>query len=437
VVDVSARPQRRRPSLAHIVEQHVQEAAFLRLIRARLVRAPHIDVALLARHDERIAAHLDGVRVAGEEGAALVRAAFVESPTDPGAVFALLCGAIEGQDAAAVAAVLPRIERSPPAARGAASAVGWVSGTDLQGLVLPWFDGGEPGARWLALAACATHRVDPGPSLARLLLDSQPWVRARALQAAGELGRRDLIDAARGLLRHDDPQTALLAARTALLLGDRSQALATAHAWALRPWPGQPDAVGLTMLFADPERGRHLAGTLAHGAAGPVQRRLVVKAAGWGGDVRAVPWLLDQMADPALARLAGEAFTTLTGARLDAQQLEALDTPPAVHGEDGEQGAPPVPAEDADLPWPHVGRLRAWWAQAASRLEPGPRRLWGLQVDDSACLDVLRCATQRVRRQAALLRCAQAPGTPLFNVAAPAWRQQRELAQPNPVATLI
>jgi hypothetical protein len=42
-------------------------------------------------------------------------------------------------------------------------------------------------------------------------------------------------------------------------------------------------------------------------------------------------------------------------------------------------------------------------------------------------LKVLREGFQRQRSAAALYLCLLKPGTPLFNIAAPAWRQQRLL----------
>ncbi|MGI9500765.1 MAG: TIGR02270 family protein, partial [Geminicoccaceae bacterium] len=54
--------------IPHIVEQHAEEAAFLWLLRATAVKAPHYDLKDLARLDERVEAHIDGLRVAGEPG---------------------------------------------------------------------------------------------------------------------------------------------------------------------------------------------------------------------------------------------------------------------------------------------------------------------------------------------------------------------------------
>lgn len=69
-----------------VVAQLVEESATLRHTRSVLVRAPHVKLLHLGRLDERIAAHLDGVAVAGEFGWKLCEAA-LENP-GVGEVFA-------------------------------------------------------------------------------------------------------------------------------------------------------------------------------------------------------------------------------------------------------------------------------------------------------------------------------------------------------------
>jgi hypothetical protein len=53
----------------------------------------------------------------------------------------------------------------------------------------------------------------------------------------------------------------------------------------------------------------------------------------------------------------------------------------------------------------------------------------GAPVTREHCIDVLKHGYQRQRILAAHYLCLLNPGTPLFNTSAPAWRQQRRLAQ--------
>ena len=52
-------------------------------------------------------------------------------------------------------------------------------------------------------------------------------------------------------------------------------------------------------------------------AGAPFGRALMIGATGVVGDPQALPWLLGQMNDPVVARIAGEAFSGITGVDLE------------------------------------------------------------------------------------------------------------------------
>ena len=56
------------PVIADIISQHAEEASFLWLLRDNAVRDPHYSLEDLAELDERVEAHVDGLRIAGEAG---------------------------------------------------------------------------------------------------------------------------------------------------------------------------------------------------------------------------------------------------------------------------------------------------------------------------------------------------------------------------------
>jgi uncharacterized protein (TIGR02270 family) len=307
-------------------------------------------------------------------------------------------------------------------------------------LIKSWFDAPEASLQWLAMVACAVHRVDPGATLDRLLAHQDPRIRRRARKAAGELGRVNLLEACRDALgaegeaEADDAAHSLNTARYAVQLGDRGAALTQLLKLARTPSAQQTEAAALAMLFADADQGRALVSALAaQGASDASQRRLLIKASGWSGDPKVVPWLIQQMRDLKVARLAGEAFSAITGAdlaRLDLENVHQPDAPPSGPSDDPNDDDVAMD-EDDSLPWPKVGAIEAWWAREASRFTPGVRHLMGRPITLSTChealTEVLTTATQRVRSQAALLGQALRPGTPLFNIAAPKWRQLRAL----------
>ena len=85
--------------------------------------------------------------------------------------------------------------------------------------------------------------------------------------------------------------------------------------------------------------------------------------------------------------------------------------------------------EDDGLPWPDQARIQAWWNQNGARFTTGVRYFMGSPPSRAHCVEVLKSGYQRQRIAAAYHLCLLNPGTPLFEWRAPAWRQQRELAQ--------
>jgi hypothetical protein len=78
------------PILYEIVRQHVEQAAFLWTVYDHHLlnpdENPDMDEERLARLVERLEAHLDGARVAGENGRRIARERFEEFP-EPGELF--------------------------------------------------------------------------------------------------------------------------------------------------------------------------------------------------------------------------------------------------------------------------------------------------------------------------------------------------------------
>ena len=139
---------------------------------------------------------------------------------------------------------------------------------------------------------------------------------------------------------------------------------------------------------------------------------------------------MKHMTDDQVARVAGEAFSVITGSVLD---RDGLDRPPPENFESGPNEDPDDPNVEMDpddgLPWPDPDRIKDWWAKNGGRFQPGERYFMGAPVTREHCIDVLKNGYQRQRILAAHYLCLLDPGTPLFNTSAPAWRQQRLLAE--------
>ena len=403
-----------------VLAQHVETAVHLAGLRRVLLCAPHVALRHLARSDERLTAHLDGLIVAGSAGVrALERS--LEDTSAATLFVACVCALSEAGN--------PRIDRlvalceaEPQWFPGLTMACGWVERRQLQGLATRLLDSEVVTQRLLGLAACAWHRVDPGARLTRSLEDEDSTVRARALRTAGELGRNALLSTCARLADDSDLSCRFWAAWSAVLLGDRRAALEMLASISGAPGPFQERALPLVIQAMPVGKARDLLQTAA-----PHTRRMI-RGAGFVGDPTYIPWLIGLMPEDSCARIAGEAFSLITG--VDLAQLDLERKPPATSesGPNDDPNDANIDMDDDDgLPWPDPARVQAWWAANSAHFQPGVRYFMGEPLNAANCLRVLRTGYQRQRMAAALYLSLLNPGTPLFEWRAPAWRQQRLL----------
>ena len=408
-----------------VVHQHAEESAHLRHVRSVLVAAPHVKLHHLRRLDDRLAAHLDGLAVAGEFGSSLCEAA-LENP-GVGEVFAAAVRAIEEKDERRLDKLFALAGAVVEAQPGLISAFGWVSANYLQGTGAKLLASKEPLQRLVGIAACAMHGVDPGATLAQALTDPEPRLRARALRAAGELGRRDLLLLCEQHLGDEDAACRFWAAWSAMLLGNRAKAVDVLKAFSLLPGPFRERALLLALKVMELKDAHALLKTWAQDTA---NLRPLIQGSGVVGDPFYVAWLIKQMNDLKTTRLAGEAFSFITGLDLayldlDRKPPEGVDIGPTEAPNDDNVAMGP----DDDLPWPDSDKIQAWWDANKPRFQGGVRYFMGEPVSVPHCQKILREGYQRQRIAAAQYLCLLQPGTLLFNTGAPAGRQQRWLAK--------
>jgi len=414
-------------ALPLVVGRHVEEAALLCVQRLFLVRAAHVRLHQLRRLDDRLAAHLDGLSVAGPAGAALAQRALADAGR--GEIFAAVALSLERRDGRALDGLLAVAEALPQTQEAVVWALGWASAASLRGVTRDLLASASAFHRRLGLAACAMHRVDPGAFLPPALEDDDEALCMQALRSAGEGGRTDLLPACLARMRQGGVPTRYAAARAALLLGEHGPAAQVLGELVAGPaLLGQPERSAALQLALRVLPARQAAPVLQAVRDSPGGLAEAVRAVGHLGDPHFAPWLIERMDDPALARAAGEGFSLLTGADLAALDLEG----PQPQGfEGGPDDDPEDDAIDSDaddgLPWPAPARVHAWWQAHAAGFVPGGRYFMGAQPSAGHAARVLREAAQRQRIAAAEWLCLLRPGTPLFNTAAPAWRQQRWL----------
>jgi len=405
--------------LTEIVSQHAEEAAFLWLLRSNATRQPHYALKDLAKLDGRVEAHLDGVRVAGEPGWELCKAALGNE--ENGEVFAASVMAFKSGIESRIQAILEAVQKTPELNRGMISALGWMPFQQAASHAQRLLAADSPLKRLVGLAAYAVHRQDPGPSLKDSLASADLSLRARALKAVGELGKANLLPFVKSNLAVEDFNCRYWAAWSGALLGEPA-AISVLQRLAESGHAERESACAMAVRRMSLQEGQAWLKVLA---SRPEALRLAVQAIGVIGDPVEIPWLIQQMADPNMARVAGESFTSITGIDLayddlDTDKPEGFEAGPTENPEDENVDMDP----DEDLPWPNPQLIEKWWFAQRLEFTNGTRHLLGKPMSIDWLQQVLRIGKQRQRRAAAIELAMRQPGQPLFNTSAPGFRQQ-------------
>lgn len=410
---------------ATVIAQYADEAAFLWTQRARATGSPRHTLRTLAALDERLDAQLDGLRLAGDAGLGACRRALEN--VGGGEVFTLSVLAFGAGDRQHMLDALAAGCASPAARRGLISALGWLHHDE----VAPWIgrlvQAAAPLHRTIGIAAAAARREDPGERLTAAVGDADPVLRARALRAAGELKRHDLHGRLAEQLKDADDGCRFWAAWSLTLLGDFN-GLRSLVSWLERDDHFGAVARQLAMRAVSLEHGREGVRGLLKDAA---RRRSAVGAIGVLGDPASIPWLIGVMDSADLARLAGEAFSAITGIDLDEHELnrQAPLPGPAASADTASDDDPPVDDPDDGLPWPDRVRVEAWWRERSASYQMGVRHLAGQPISAPAIRQLITAGTQAQRAAAALELALLDESAILFEVRGRGSAQRRQLAR--------
>jgi uncharacterized protein (TIGR02270 family) len=408
-----------------IIEQHAEEAAFLWPQRDAAIHEPHYSLKDIAHLDDRLEAHIDGLRIAGETGWEICKQALALN--EPGEVFVAALLAFEGDDGQLVDEVLKVAIEAPENWRALISALGWLSDEDYQRWVPGLLTANDLSYRRLAIAASVIHRQNSTTALAAALDDPEPNFQARALRAVGELKRRDLLPALQQKFKSDDPACQFWATWSAVLLGDKT-ALDVLKTFATADSAFLEQALQIMLRVMDVPSSTKW---LSDFTQSPEVLRHAVLGAGIIGDPMYIPWLINLMTVPEVSRVAGEAFSMITGVDLayddlDGEWPEGFEAGPTENPEDEDVAMD----SDEDLPWPEQSLIQDWWEKNKNNFRVGARYLVGKPISVEHCQQVLNTGFQRQRLAAALELALLRKDEPLFNTSAPGLRQQQLLRQP-------
>ncbi|MEJ2610885.1 MAG: TIGR02270 family protein [Candidatus Thiodiazotropha sp.] len=406
--------------IQEILIQHAEEAAFLWLLRNDAITAPHYTLQDLYDLEERIEAHLDGLRIAGERGWAVCQEQL--EIAEVGELFVAGYMALDSSREAGLEAVFQTLDAAPESISGFISALGWVKREKLQGRVVNWLNSEIALLRRLGLSACSVQRVDCGTYLAPALDDPDPSVRARALRCIGEVRRHDLKDPLLDHLQDDDEACRFWSAWAATHLGEEL-GVVSLRGIAERAAAFSEPAFELALRASDKATAVNWLRELS---TKPEMARMVVQGSGYFGDPASIPWLIEKMKTPELARVAGEAFSLITGLDLAYHDLQGEEPEAFQAGPTEDPDDEDVSMDiDEDLPWPEYPLIADWWVKNQQQFPSGQRLLTGSEITQENCFEVLSTGYQRQRCAAAIELAVIDADHPLLNTSATAREQMR------------
>jgi uncharacterized protein (TIGR02270 family) len=401
-----------------ITHQHAEEAAVIWSVREMGIHRRRWSFRGITKTDERIEAHIDGLRSAGDGAWDICCEALDQGGA--GEIFAAAVLAFESGDEGRIREVLEVGTKSPELLRGLVSALGWISWAQAEGQVKKLLASKSAVLRRVGIAASAINRQDPGRALEYAVSDADLPLRARALRAVGELGRTDLRPYFERNWKAEDEECRFWAAWSSVLFRDR-YAIPVLRSFVSPKSRRKEQALTLALRLMELESAHAWQRELAQK---PESKRLAVIGAGAIGDPALVPWLIEQMAVPDLARVAGESFSMITGVDLAFQDLEGKKPEGFESGPNDDPNDDNVEMDpDDNLPWPAPELITKWWAQHHADFAAGARHLLGKPMTDEWLRQVLRTGRQCQRAAAALELAMLNPGQPLFEVRAPGFRQ--------------
>ena len=365
-----------RPIPWDIYEEHLNEAAWL---WGNWEQA--LDSAVYALGDvavgpeERLLAHLDGLVLGGQAVAHKLLLPALAGD-DLGGIAAAAWVLVQAEDADHQDTVIGALASAePPAQAAIGRALYLAPRTDVSRLIT-MFNTGAPLVRAIVLDVFATREpgwvrehIDPS------MRSGQPPLVAAALRAIRNLRERELLGYVELASQSDDIEVRLEAMRTGL-------AFSVKTAWnECRIFAGGIGEMcrlplGLLATSPDPNDRAFVRGKALNADDADVGRH-ALWALGFAGDADSADVLVQAMADEKKSRVAGEAFSAITGLTIAGELAKPGETQGPDSEEVAEEDPPPAVRPEDFLPEPRVEQVKKWWDKDRRRFVPGTRYVGG------------------------------------------------------------
>jgi len=411
----------RRKASIQVIPNVLQQHADIAVYQAESIyysqRSSAFSLNDLVNEEERLEANIDGLFISDHEGTPYYKKVILKD--DYGELFAATVLSIKLRDDSLFETIFELAEDNEYLLNAIADALIWLpySGVSLYLDLL--YNTRKPEKQYVAIAASAGHRRINIRHLVDALSSANMMLLARAIIAVAELGEESLASKIEGYLVHKE-ESIRFSANWALTRFGNADAMNNLNRFLFNPLYAER-AIFFEVMQKDINKTVYL---LRHLFQNNETKRLAVFGMGLLGNPASIDSLIKVMYEDELARVAGEAFSFITGLNLDYENFDQ-DSP-----EGFESGPNDNPKDenvemdrDEDLPWPNPTLIARWWEENKKNFSPQKKYIFGKEMSMLQFKEVLIHGTQIQREFSALAIAVRQRNQPIFNTKAPAKRQ--------------
>lgn len=392
-----------------IVEQHIEEASFLWLQHMNAVSRPDYSLHDITELDEYIDANLEGVYLGNETAWEICESLLKE---DIEYLFSATVLAFRRDNKAWKKIALKTLNSENENAF--IHALGWLDYPIVKPFVTELLNDKRPFYQYIGISVCGLHRQIPDIDLRELLKINIPLLKNRVIRLIGELKCHDLRKDLHDYLMHEKEEYQYWAAWSLALLGERTSTIPILRKFVDKKSDYQLPALQILLRISDERLQNEIINQLIVNN----ELKLAVMGTGITGHSKYIPWLIEIMEQSELARLAGEAFSLITGVDINYQDLvlESYnddETDPSPYSDNNEDKLDErffndddeeddLDEYEQDLEVPDPKLIKEWWQQYRPHFNERSRYLAGSIIAESNLFGVLQNGLQRQRIAAAL-----------------------------------
>lgn len=408
-----------------VLEEHLDEASFLWSQWERALVSCLHELSDIAELEERLLAHVDGLVIGGETAVSelLLPGLETDEPERISAsALALLSlpGKRELEETLGVLDSGDEVQRA-----GLARALELSEREGLKAVLLKRLTAEDPALQAVAFQVLAFRGALPQEKRTQWIYQDEPARVVAALRDPRPLPRELVQSVLPPLLVDPRPGVREAAIVSGLVSGARA-AWKACRKVAEEGGGGRGLCLALLALGGEEQDAQWLAGLLRQESS----RADVLWALGFSGHALAAEACLEWMSDVKTAALAGEAFSAITGLKLEGEfRLPPKEDEDAlVPLEQENLDVDLVPGPEASLPVPLREPVERWWQKARKDFARGSRFLRGKKLDAGGLLEALGSEPMRRRPLLALEMAIRSRGTHLIQTRAFTRRQRAELS---------